>query len=603
MSSFIGTKKDNEPRSTAVLFADIDTMKEEVRQKMCKEPYDVKTYYHKEGFWSAIATNKRFEHFTLAVISFNALWMAIDTDNNKADGLLDAEPIFQVAENGFCVFFSFEWFARYMSFQRKRDGLRDGWFVFDSVLVLMMVGETWVLTAYILVAGAGGDSPLGNAGILRLFRLLRLSRMMRMMRSMPELLILIKGMVSAIRSVGFAILLLVIIMYIFAIAFVQLLAEKRGTYVNDSGEEMMEAGALYFPAIPYSMYTLLVTGTFLDNLTQVSSDIGHDSAACVALFFLFVLLAALTVMNMLIGILCEVIAKVSDTEKEDILLTFVRERMREVLHEIDEDGSGDVSKREFHNIIKHPAALAALMDVDVDPVALLDFTDQIFEGEEDEEGHSESTTLNFDEFMKKVLQFRGVNNVTMRDLVSHRKVLCKFVQKELRKQTQHMKMLLDPEARLSTCSCTLDGSMENKSQSKALALQSTPGLLTVSDCVRELDGSLQGAVPGAVSPMLRSIALPAAAAAVDQTIGPEDSRQSELLDLLLHRPSRRDDGSGTPELPPAHELASRIARLPKSWRGAVLRVLEEAEASSSAAQDSCLSTTIFCSHSNTGQLQ
>merc|ERR1719276_388286 len=100
------------------------------------------------------------------------------------------------------------------------------------------------------MGSAGGSSPLGNASILRLFRLARLSRMARMLRSMPELLILIKGMVAAMRSVGFVLLLQIIMMYVFSIAFVQLLA---GT----------DAGNDWFPGIPASMYTLMVSGTFM----------------------------------------------------------------------------------------------------------------------------------------------------------------------------------------------------------------------------------------------------------------------------------------------------------------------------------------------------
>ena len=39
----------------------------------------------------------------------------------------------------------------------------------------------------------------------------------------------------------------------------------------------------------------------------------------------FILLASLTVMNMLIGILCEVVSVVSSVEKEQLVLSFVKE--------------------------------------------------------------------------------------------------------------------------------------------------------------------------------------------------------------------------------------------------------------------------------------
>merc|ERR1719499_2105203 len=96
----------------------------------------------------------------------------------------------------------------------------------------------------ILLGGGGGASAMGNASILRIFRLLRLSRMARMLRSMPELMILIKGMVAASRSVFFTMCLLVLVLYIFAIIMRQL---SDGT----------KAGYFYYNSILGSMYSLL----------------------------------------------------------------------------------------------------------------------------------------------------------------------------------------------------------------------------------------------------------------------------------------------------------------------------------------------------------
>merc|ERR1719310_2439282 len=115
-----------------------------------------------------------------------------------------------------------EWFVRFMAFKYKLHGLQDAWFIFDSLLVFMMVAETWVLTLYQIANGSSGGSPLGSTAILRLFRLLRLTRLMRMLRSLPQLMILIKGMITAMKSVFYVLCLLVLITYVFAIAFTQL---------------------------------------------------------------------------------------------------------------------------------------------------------------------------------------------------------------------------------------------------------------------------------------------------------------------------------------------------------------------------------------------
>merc|ERR1719345_549936 len=101
--------------------------------------------------------------------------------------------------------------------------------------------------------GSGGDG-LGNTSILRLVRLLRLTRMARMirlLRAMPELMILVKGISVAMRSVFFTLCLLFLEIFIFAIAFTQLAAS---TPLEQS----------YFESVPGAMNSLLIRGTLPD---------------------------------------------------------------------------------------------------------------------------------------------------------------------------------------------------------------------------------------------------------------------------------------------------------------------------------------------------
>mmetsp|Transcript_10372 Transcript_10372/g.30821 ORF Transcript_10372/g.30821 Transcript_10372/m.30821 type:complete len:651 (+) Transcript_10372:119-2071(+) len=395
---------------------DREKMKQAVRERLTRPVYNVKDKYHTTGIWQAIARHPTFENTTLGVIGFNALWIWIDTDYNKSAMLLMAKPHFQIMEHLFAVYFCFEWFTRFMAFAKKRDGFRDGWFCFDSALVFMMFAETWVMTLVIASSGGGGGGAMGNTAILRLFRLLRLTRMLRMLRSMPELLILIKGMMAAMRSVMFVMALLVMLMYVFAIAFTQLC-------------EGSDVGEQYFSTIPHSMYTLTMAGTFLDNITDVVDNIRNEIPVVAALFILFVLLAALTLMNMLIGVLCEVVQGVANVEREEMSVSFANTRMKEIISQLDEDGSGAISKEEFQEILNNGEAVRALADVGVDPIGLVDFADSIFESESTGEG----VELSFPEFMDIVLQFRGSNGATVKDMVDMRKFMVKTIRQELRR--------------------------------------------------------------------------------------------------------------------------------------------------------------------------
>eukprot|EP00931_Biecheleriopsis_adriatica_P053619 TRINITY_DN31425_c0_g1_i1.p1 TRINITY_DN31425_c0_g1~~TRINITY_DN31425_c0_g1_i1.p1 ORF type:complete len:504 (-),score=99.66 TRINITY_DN31425_c0_g1_i1:98-1609(-) len=382
---------------------DASAVKNDAREMVLnKEAHDVTRFYKDRGFAQHIARHAVFENTTLLVIACNAVWIAVDTDHNKADTLLAAHPVFITAENIFCVYFTFEWLMRFLAFRYKRNCLRDGWFVFDSVLVFFMVMETWVFLLF------GGGSPFGdNTAILRLFRLLRLSRLIKMLKSLPELMILIRGMVTAMASVVYVLLLLILFTYVFAIACTQMSVDAP--YIHEK----------YFDHVALSMYSLLVYATFLDALSDFCNDIRGESIVVFIMVVVFICLSALTVMNMLIGVLCEVIASVAATEKEMLRTEMVKNEMTRIWEAMDENGDGQMSKEEMANIVGKPEAIKALHAVEVDPDGMVEFADTWFQ--DDETG--EEKDLPFIEFLENVLDLRGTNTATVKDIMSLQKNL------------------------------------------------------------------------------------------------------------------------------------------------------------------------------------
>jgi hypothetical protein len=231
-------------------------------------------------------------------------------------------------------------------------------------------------------------------------------------------------MKAAMRSVFFTLLLLTIIMYIFAIAFVQLAPE--GGYIKSE----------YFEAVPSSMYTLLLYGVLLDNVGTLTKALGGEPVL-LCLFLLFILIGALTVMNMLVGVLCEVVSAVASTEQEEMLVNYVNAKLTTVMTMLDSDGGGSISKVEFMQIIDNEEAVRCLADVGVDVFALIDLADYIFE--DDEADNENEIELNFAHFMDVVLQLRGTNQATVKDIVDLRK----FMRKSMSENYKQNQMIVD----------------------------------------------------------------------------------------------------------------------------------------------------------------
>eukprot|EP00929_Paragymnodinium_shiwhaense_P120423 TRINITY_DN92367_c0_g1_i1.p1 TRINITY_DN92367_c0_g1~~TRINITY_DN92367_c0_g1_i1.p1 ORF type:complete len:732 (-),score=150.07 TRINITY_DN92367_c0_g1_i1:136-2331(-) len=363
-------KQDNQP-----LFVTTDQIKEEVQQRLFQKISVSKPNTKKRGIWQRIMKSETFEHLTTASLICNALWICIDTDLNKAETTLDSHIVFQLGENLFCAFFLFEWLAKALSWVDIISAcLKDGWFVFDGVIVSLMVVETWILSSLMLIRGTSmRNSSASNASMLRMARLMRLSRLLRLgrlLRFMPELLIMLRGLKAAMRSVVYTIIFLTLFLFVAGILFTQL---SMDTPLKE----------VYFPNIMSSMYFLLINGTLLLNTDAKSLELSTlGNLELSVAFFVVVVVSAVLMMNVLIGMLCQVISNVASSEREEIRIKTIRSTLEEVMHEIDDDNSGTVTRRKMNHILDLPRVEAKLCECGVNPKDLVNLSDWIFQSKE-----------------------------------------------------------------------------------------------------------------------------------------------------------------------------------------------------------------------------
>ena len=131
------------------------------------------------------------------------------------------------------------------------------------------------------------------------------------------------------------------------------------------------------------------------------------------LFIFFVLVATLTVMNMLVGILVEVISVIASVEKEQLLVSKVQRKLEEVMDLVGQSRDTDLTRRDFLELIRQPEAARVLQEVGVDVLGLFDLVQVIFPEAEKK--------LTFPALMEVVLSLRGNNTATVKDLVDLRK--------------------------------------------------------------------------------------------------------------------------------------------------------------------------------------
>mmetsp|Transcript_76911 Transcript_76911/g.238224 ORF Transcript_76911/g.238224 Transcript_76911/m.238224 type:complete len:520 (-) Transcript_76911:195-1754(-) len=358
-------------------------------------------FYKTSGVLQRVVRAMAFEYGTLLLVVMNALWIAIDMDLNGKP-LLDSPVWFQVVEHLFVVVFTAEMIVRFFAFEHLWKVALDKWFIFDLTLVLMMIVETWVVTIYSLIFHTNDHPELGIISALRICRLLRVVRVARLCRVVPELKTMVSGMMVGIRSVLITSTILLAITYTFAILLRQLGASKSW-------------GDAYFSNVPLSIYTLLVSAMLPDN-AALMDEMGQETWYCAAIYFGFLLITAITVMNMLIGLLCEDIFRVSHEEKELRIIDAMTEKLLQMLVTIDKDFDGNVSKAEFESMLSDEKAVRILHDTGVDVLGLVGQADFIF-------GWQENGQLPFERFREEVLQFRSTNYSTLGSITGLRRYL------------------------------------------------------------------------------------------------------------------------------------------------------------------------------------
>jgi len=333
-----------------------------------RDVYDVRDFYWTTGCAQAVARSEVFANIALLVIACNAVYIGIVADRESAEGPQQAQWPFILCDQVFCLLFVLEWAVRFLAFRRKRYCLRDNWFKFDSALVMLMVAETWLTPIlFFLINERGSGLPTGP---LRLMRLLRLTRLARLMRSLPELVTMLKGMKFAARAVSSSVLLVTFFIYVFSI-ILHMLVRHEETVAHE------------FKTLPRCMWTLLMDGTFMDSTGKTLGLLidleAWNAYLSILVFMIFIGLSAVTVMNMLIGVVCEVVTNVAQGERDEAAIKLMRDSILVLLNKFDADRSGGICKGELELVLNDEHSVEVLQALEVDVEHLREVQNMLFD--------------------------------------------------------------------------------------------------------------------------------------------------------------------------------------------------------------------------------
>ncbi|MGV6817890.1 MAG: ion transporter [Thiotrichales bacterium] len=229
-----------------------------------------------------LKANRGFEFFVVAVILLSAMLVGAHT-YDLSPGFLHVLAFFDVFVT---LFFLVEISIRFLAEKNKKEFFKSFWNVFDTLIVAVSL------------------IPISNSDVAVLGRLIRIFRVLRLVSIVPELRVLLNSLIKALPQLGYVLLLMFIIFYIYAAAGATLFAHINPDLWGD---------------VIISLLTLFRVMTF-EDWTDVMYETMEVYPISWLYYLTFIFFTAFAFLNMVIGIVVNVMeeenAKVRALEHE-----------------------------------------------------------------------------------------------------------------------------------------------------------------------------------------------------------------------------------------------------------------------------------------------
>ena len=217
-----------------------------------------------------INSSKAFQGFVIFVIVVSALSIGAHTYHLPPW----LESSLWVLDIGITVFFLFELIIRYIASDGIKSFFSKGWNIFDTVIVI------------------GSLIPLGGSTVL-LARLLRIFRVLRLVSMVPELRMLINALFKAIPRMGYIVLLMFVIFYIYGAVGSMIFG-----HIN----------AFLWGDVSIAMLTLFRISTF-ESWTSIMYETMAVYPLSWIFYLSFIFLTTFTFLNMMVGTVLDVMGE------------------------------------------------------------------------------------------------------------------------------------------------------------------------------------------------------------------------------------------------------------------------------------------------------
>jgi len=341
------------------------------------------------------------------LILTNTIYLGFEVDDLMRSRRSSPSVVLEVVGMMYGILFVIEWCLRIAGYGWKFVfGPHWSWHLLDTVIVIGTVLQ--IVTNQVMKSQRQGDpmmdsrmSSLRLIRILRTMRMLRILRVARLLKVIRPFRLLIYQIIGTLRCVCWALLLFLIIVYMFALFFAQAVAHSEKAVLEPAIQKHWSSLSI----IMSTLFMSVTGGVDWENAISALSYLDDFKEFYRMLFIVYISFVMFAVLNTVTGVFCQ---KAIESAKHDHE-TMIREQLmeknmymkktRDLFSEIDGDASRSISYKQFSKRMADEQVIAyfAVMGLEAgdawDLFKLLD-TDK-------------SAEIDLDEFVDGCMKLRG----------------------------------------------------------------------------------------------------------------------------------------------------------------------------------------------------
>jgi len=326
-----------------------------------------------DSWLKRFVSSASFDIFFASLVVTNAIFIGVEVQDNLHNPNGDS-LVLKVIRNFYTALFTVEILLRIAAHQRDFFCSPDNW-KWNMVDMLLVLCSLWEAALEIMSAMSedGGQRMTGFSGlrtvrIVRITRLVRVAKLGRILRFVMALRTLIQSIIYTLKSLIWALVLLALIIYFFAIIFTQAVGDSR---LDANAQQSPEADR-YFNSLLEAMLSLFMCISGGVSWENVIYPLWRLSPAWVVVFVFYVSFTYFAVLNVVTGVFCQSAIDSAQSDHTMVMQSILAnkeahiEKIKFLFSEIDAEERGLITYKMFEEKVGDQAVKAYFESMDLD---------------------------------------------------------------------------------------------------------------------------------------------------------------------------------------------------------------------------------------------